>query len=74
VDDAELERTLRNHLFRDNPNPERVGCPTPEEIRILTYDPQTRNRSIYEHLTVCSQCFGVYERMLKESSAYPSPT
>ncbi len=41
VDDAELERTLRNHLFRDNPNPERVGCPTPEEIRILAYDPQT---------------------------------
>jgi hypothetical protein len=74
VDDAELERTLRDHLLRDNPNPERVGCPTPEEIRTLAYAPQARNGSIHEHLTVCSQYFGVYQRMLNESSAYPSST
>jgi hypothetical protein len=74
VDDAELERTLRDHLSRGNPNSERVGCPTPEEIRILASDPQTCDHTIQEHLTVCSECFCVYQRILKGSSAYPSPT
>jgi hypothetical protein len=73
VDDAELEKTLRDHLEREKPNPERVGCPAREEIRTLVCDPHRGDRTINDHLTVCSECFGLYQRILTDRSTVPSP-
>jgi hypothetical protein len=66
VDDAKIEQILRDHATRENLNPARVGCPTPDEIRTLAFNSQQGDLSINEHLTVCSECFGLYQKILLE--------
>jgi hypothetical protein len=66
VDDTKLEQVLQDHLGQQNPNPERVGCPTEEELRTLVFHPHQVDRTTNEHLTTCSECFGLYRSMVHD--------
>src|SRR5687767_316590 len=56
-------------LFRtDFPNPERIGCPTREQLQAVTQkelDP-VEYQGILDHLTCCSPCFAEYEHLLRK--------
>jgi len=73
VDDAELEKVLRDHLAHGNSNPKRTGCPPPDEVRMLARNLQRSDGIMNEHLTVCSECFGLYQEMLRNMSTVPKP-
>ena len=64
MDDTKLEQVLQEHLAQQNPNPQRVGCPTEEELRTLMSHPDRVDRTTSEHLTTCSECFGLYRSMV----------
>jgi len=57
---------LERHLSRDFPNPNRVGCPTEEELHALSNKPVRAKRWIVQHLICCSPCYLAYRKILKK--------
>ena len=59
-DDDRLLKAARRNLATDHPNPDRVGCPPPETIRLLAVDPASADLTWHMHLSMCSPCYGLY--------------
>ncbi len=65
---AEFERMVR----RDFPNPERVGCPGPEQLRLLAKLSRGSELShLLEHVRKCSPCFDELKRVRKGQACTP---
>lgn len=66
---AEEERLLRfakGYLSNAFPNPERIGCPSEYELRLMAVQPRQADPTVGEHLTFCSACFNRYMDFLAE--------
>jgi len=62
-----LLETGKQVLSTEFPNPERLGCPSPEILRKLVYRPQRltlgeRERCL-DHATACSPCFNAFSSL-----------
>lgn len=62
--ETELTDTFERMLHRDFPNPQRIGCPGREELRLLV-EPSTDSEYSYlfEHIRQCAPCFDELKEM-----------
>ena len=58
--EARLQESLQESLASANPNPERIGCPSPRILRDLAFHKKLGNPQLFEdvtlHLAQCSAC------------------
>ncbi len=66
IEEARLLNFARRYLSEAFPNPQRMGCPTQRELRLMALQPQRTNESVSDHLTFCSPCFNRYMDLLAE--------
>src|ERR1700730_1648905 len=59
-------RLARKHLSEHFPNPERLGCPPEEKLRLLGDQPRQVEEWVVDHLSLCSPCYRDYSRILQE--------
>jgi hypothetical protein len=60
----ELLDFARSYLSEAFPNPDRQGCPPDAALRSLAFNPNESERTVTEHLAVCSPCFRRYSELL----------
>jgi hypothetical protein len=60
--EKELLRIGRKHFAWDFPNPERLGCPPENELRLLAEKPRRAKESVLNHISFCSPCYRAYSR------------
>lgn len=60
IEEARLLNFARRYLSEAFPNPQRMGCPTQRELRLMALQPQQADESVSDHLTFCSPCFKRY--------------
>jgi hypothetical protein len=65
----ELLVFARSYLSDAFPNPERIGCPTDDALRLRAIRPLKGDASIGEHLMSCSPCFNAYMVHLEQARA-----
>ena len=66
-------RLARKHLSEHFPNPERLGCPPEEKLRVLGADPRHVEEWVVDHLSFCSPCYRAYSRILQQLRSRRSP-
>ncbi len=59
----------RSYLSEAFPNPNRMGCPSDNALRLLAIQPMQSDPSTGEHLTSCSPCFTAYMVHLDRAKA-----
>jgi hypothetical protein len=57
-----------------NPNPARIGCPSPEVLAALTRRERPMDDPAYVHLTQCSPCYQAFRRLQDEPVILSPPT
>ncbi len=60
IDEERLLKFGKHYLSEAFPNPDRVGCPPEEALRLAAVEPQRADSAVSEHLTFCSPCFTRY--------------
>lgn len=65
--DEDLLVFARSYLADAFPNPERIGCPTDDALRLMAIRPLEADASISEHLRFCSPCFRAYMVHLEQA-------
>jgi hypothetical protein len=65
----DLREFARNYLSEAFPNPDRGGCPPDSALRSLAFNPKAAERTVTEHLAMCSPCFRRYSELLAELMA-----
>ncbi len=51
-----------------NPNPERIGCPPEETIRLISSGKVPANHAARAHLATCSECYAEFQSFRLEAS------
>jgi len=67
--EQDLLEFSRSYLSEAFPNPERMGCPPDDMLRLLTNWPTESDESVSDHLTCCSPCFNAYMAHLAHARA-----
>ena len=67
--ERELLDFARSYLSEAFPNPNRMGCPSDDALRLLAIRPMQSDPSTGEHLTSCSPCFTAYMVHLDRAKA-----
>lgn len=62
-DDQALQRAIDEVFGSANPNPDRIGCLSTEELEALAERRLPIGASGYEHLTRCSPCYQEFRRL-----------
>jgi len=61
-----LLRLGRKLMLDRHPNPQRLGCPSKNELKVTAVNrallPQTKVDSVVDHITLCSPCFREFSR------------
>lgn len=76
---ADENKPIENILLHANPNPERRGCPTREELIGLAMRVRETNDPWWAHLSKCSPCYAEMRELQRvhdvrpEKSSRPSP-
>jgi hypothetical protein len=65
----ELASLARRYYSARFPNPQRLGCPPPDEIIKVVRHRQIPDQAMREHLFECSECFGEYRQSLEQRQA-----
>jgi len=58
--EQDLLEFAHSYLSEAFPNPDRMGCPPDDTLRLLANQPTESDESISSHLTCCSPCFNTY--------------
>jgi hypothetical protein len=66
IDEERLLKFGKHYLSEAFPNPDRVGCPSEDALRLAAFDPQKADSAVGEHFTSCSPCFTRYMDFLAE--------
>jgi len=61
-----LASLARRYYAAHFPNPQRLGCPPPDEINKVVKGRQAPDEALREHLFECSECFGEYRHALAQ--------
>lgn len=73
VREATLIAAAREHFATEFPNPERRGCPPPDDITALVRSGRAPGEALSGHLFSCSECFNFYRAaMARRESASPA--
>lgn len=56
----------KRYLSEAFPNPDRIGCPPEDALRLAALQPQKADVAVTEHLSFCSPCFNHYMEFLAE--------
>jgi hypothetical protein len=67
LDGDELASLARRYYTARFPNPQRLGCPPPDEIIKVVRSRQAPDEALLDHLFECSECFGEYRQALAQS-------
>ena len=67
--ERELLDFALSYLSEAFPNPNRMGCPSDDALRLLAIRPMQSDPSTGEHLTCCSPCFAAYMAHLDRAKA-----
>ena len=67
--EQDLLEFARSYISEAFPNPERVGCPPDDALRLLAHRPMHSEESLSNHLTCCSPCFNSYMAHLAHARA-----
>ena len=59
-----LFKLNRNHFLFDFPNPRRLGCPDPAQLKLLARDPGLAPESVLNHVYFCTPCYRHFCRFL----------
>lgn len=68
-DDVQSQRDIDEVFSRANPNPDRVGCPSREELAALAARRLPIDSPGYEHLGKCSPCYREFRALQQQPSA-----
>jgi len=66
IDEERLLKFGKHYLSEAFPNPDRIGCPSEDALRLAAVEPQKADAALSEHLTFCSPCFRSYMDFLAE--------
>lgn len=69
-DDQQTQRAIDEVFGSANPNPERVGCLSQDELKALAERRLPIGAPGYEHLTKCSPCYREFRAL--QSAHYPA--
>jgi len=64
IDEERLLKFGKQYLSKAFPNPERIGCPSEDALKLAAVEPQKADAALSEHLTCCSPCFNRYMELL----------
>lgn len=53
-----------NHFLFDFPNPKRLGCPDPAQLKLLARAPGLAPESVLNHVYCCTPCYHHFSRFL----------
>jgi hypothetical protein len=67
-DDQQTQRAIDEVFGTANPNPERVGCLTTEELKALAERRLPIGAPGYEHLAKCSPCYREFRTLQNSRS------
>jgi hypothetical protein len=68
----ELASLARRYYAARFPNPQRLGCPPPSEIKKVVRGAKAPDEALREHLFECSECFGEYRQALAQRGPAPA--
>jgi hypothetical protein len=71
LDAEKLAALARRYYAARFPNPQRLGCPPPDEISKVVRSRHVPDEALREHLFECSECFGEYRQALAQSRPAP---
>ncbi len=66
IDEERLLKFGKHYLSEAFPNPDRVGCPSEDALRLAAFEPQKADSAVGEHLASCAPCFTRYMDFLAE--------
>lgn len=66
ISEERLLKFGKQYLSEAFPNPDRVGCPSEDALKLAAVEPQRADSAVSEHLTFCSPCFTRYMGFLGE--------
>ena len=59
-------RLARKHLYEHFPNPEGLGCPPEQRLKLLGDQHRQVEEWVIDHLSFCSPCYRADGRILQE--------
>jgi len=64
-------KPIDDMLRHANPNPDRIGCPSAEELRALALRERSISDPLYDHLSKCSECFAAVREIQRAHGVQP---
>jgi hypothetical protein len=71
ISEKEFLRIGRSHFAEGFPNPDRLGCPPENELKLQAEKPLMAKEPVLNHISFCSPCYRAFSRFLREQSAKP---
>jgi len=64
-------KPIDDMLRHANPNPDRIGCLSAEELRALALRKRSISDPLYDHLSKCSECFAAVREIQRVHGVQP---